>query len=99
MTKLLQAIKYELQRQAFGAPVDQPRVVALIERINEELKLPSYVPQSPKVDAVIAAARKAVGQWNYTVGMKDGDPAKGPMNYLADALAALDISLRESKGE
>lgn len=38
--KLLQAIKYELQRQAFGAPVDQSRVCALIERINEALPSP-----------------------------------------------------------
>lgn len=36
--KLLLDLKYELQRQAFGAPVDKPRVVALIERVNDALK-------------------------------------------------------------
>lgn len=40
MNKLLQDIKYELQRQALGAPVDKPRVVALIDRINADTRLP-----------------------------------------------------------
>lgn len=43
--KLLQAIKYELQRQAFGAPVDKPRVASLIERINEALPSPQVTKE------------------------------------------------------
>ena len=42
--KLLIDIKYELQRQAFGAPVDKPRLVALIERIESACR---YVPSAP----------------------------------------------------
>lgn len=44
MTKLLLDLKCELQRLAFGAPVDKGRVVALIERINEASR--EYVPHS-----------------------------------------------------
>lgn len=36
MVKLLNDLKYELRRLAFGAPVDKAAMVRLIERIDEQ---------------------------------------------------------------
>jgi hypothetical protein len=43
-------------------------------------------------EAVIEAARDFVATFNYTRGMSDLDPHKGPGNRLADALGALDAA-------
>lgn len=42
-------------------------------------------------DAVVAAAREALAMDNYCTVAESGDRA-GPMNYLRDALAALDAA-------
>jgi hypothetical protein len=48
--KLLKDLRYELSRLMAGAPVDNHRIVRLVERINEEpcRKVPSPLPQEQR---------------------------------------------------
>ena len=45
-------------------------------------------------ERLLMAARTIQKNSNYTVGIPDGDPSKGPGNDLADALAAIDAALK-----
>lgn len=65
-------------------------LMEFVDRVKAQIL---SVPSARKsTERVIEAARKAVKHNNFIVGMKDTDPGKGPMNYLADALAEFDAS-------
>ena len=75
-------------RLIYGYRVPEGAVEAyayMVRQRNEALK-------------IVGLARKCVDLDGITVrGMKDGDPYKGPLNYLADALDAYDAAVAREK--
>lgn len=91
---LLFDIGYELQRLAFGAPVDKPRIVRLLERIKEGETSPSATLRSEEMVILDAIGKlrnvraTAMELDDHSQGFKDG--AQACLNELYGLLNRAD---------
>jgi len=68
-----------------------------LEKPKLERSLQAAEARVREAEKALAAARRMLGQINYSRNMRDDDPMKGPGNYLADALDAYDAVLTKEK--